>query len=167
MFKNIEGKEVGVMEIRRSYFTDEQKELKQQEEETKKEYSAMTEEARGEAEKIMKQRWDAICADVAEEQKHMKRIIDMQKLEFFKEMSEHAISWAEGVTADLYAGITGQLYGQIKFVTDVIIFNEETPMEFRAYFVKLVQTADEVSFYSTGNVYVMEFYYKLFREYRV
>ena len=66
MFKNIEGKEVGVMEIRRSYFTDEQKELKQQEEETKKEYSAMTEEARGEAEKIMKQRWDAICADVAE-----------------------------------------------------------------------------------------------------
>lgn len=159
--KNI--KEVRAMEIRRNYFTEEQRALKLQEEEAKEEYAAMAEGEQAEAERLMKQRWEAICAQFAEEHKHTRRIVDKQKLEFFKEMCEYASSWAEAVTADLYACVTEQLCGQIKFVTDMIILDGETSIKLRVYLIKLIQTADEVSFYNTDNVYVMDFYYKLYK----
>lgn len=49
----------------------------------------------------------------------------------------------------------------------MIILDGDTSIKLRAYLIKLIQTADEVSFYNTDNVYVMDFYYKLYKEFRI
>ena len=49
----------------------------------------------------------------------------------------------------------------------MILLNEDTPSVCRTYFMKLVETADDVSFYIDGNVFVMGFYYNLYTEDRM
>lgn len=47
----------------------------------------------------------------------------------------------------------------------MIFLNEDTPLAYRIYFAKLIQTADDFLFYIEGNMCVMVFYYKLYNEF--
>lgn len=79
------------MEIRRNYFTEEQERLGLLEEEIEQENRNMTEEKRIERDKIMQQRLEELYACIEKEQKKIKRIIDIKKLELFQKMSEGAV----------------------------------------------------------------------------
>lgn len=153
------------MEIRRHYFTDWQEELRQLDEEFKR--AVMTEEEQKEEDRVMQRRLQDFYARVEKEQSQSARTLDLEKLKFFEEMAKKAIAWAEGVTADLYAGTITQFCGKIEFRTDMILLNEDTPSVYRTYFIKLIETADDVSFYIDGNIYVMDFYYNLYTEIRI
>ena len=153
------------MEIRKHYFTDWQEELRQLEEESKR--VVMTVDEQKEEDRGMQRRLEDFYARVEKEQSQYKRTLDLKKMKFFEEMSQEAIAWAEGVTADLYAGTITQFCGKIEFRTDMILLNEDTPSVCRTYFMKLVETADDVSFYIDGNVFVMGFYYNLYTEDRM
>lgn len=152
------------MEVRRNYYSEEQKLLRLLKEESEREYMAMSDEERQEDERLMRQRLESLYERVKEEKRHIRRVLDIHKQEMFHIMVQAAIVWSKCVAADLLADVSEQLCGTIRFKADFFLINSETPTGYRSYLLELMQKADEVSFYVNENVVVMEFVFRLYEE---
>ena len=90
-------------------FTENQELIRLQTEEIERENSEMTDEKRREKAEAIQRRWKKLYTDFVKKHKHIKRIVNKQKNELFQNMALEAISWAEGINADLSADITEEL----------------------------------------------------------
>lgn len=155
------------MKIRKNYFTENQELIRLQTEEIERENLEMTDEKRREKAEAIQRRWKKLYTDFVKKQKHIKRIVNKQKNELFQNMALEAISWAEGINADLSADITEEFQGKIEFKTNMIILDDETPKEYYSYFLQLIETADEFYLFAEEEVLIMKFFYKLYDEIHV
>ncbi|MCI9141539.1 MAG: hypothetical protein HFH87_02820 [Lachnospiraceae bacterium] len=152
------------MRIERSYYTQELKLIEAQSKEWEQEVITWTKEEKQKYLESEQHQLKKIYTHIEEEKYHIIRVMNQEKMNIFQNMSEKAIAWAEDMITDLLIDITDQLQGMIQFKTDIILFTYETPPRCRAYFLEIIEMADEIWIDAEEKAYTMVFWFNLYDE---
>ncbi len=153
------------MRIERLYYTEACEQMKEIENQARKNYEDLTDEEKVKADKGAKQQFERLMASLEDRQRRTKRVLDKQKLVYFYAISENAMIWAEEMRMDLYIDITESFNGKVKFKRDFIQFDSDVLPECREYFLGLVKNAEDIWITTESDECAMEFVFHLYDEF--